>query len=160
MSSTRLITIVVLASLSLNALSQSHDLQNALEKLGKQNNAIADSSQNPQLNNMKGEVTLHADSSIVRLERNNRGFKETKGYRIQILIGSIENVKTERNKYLSLGMPYSAYMKQVVPEYSLQIGDFRSKIEVEKHLQIVKEHYPKAFVVIDNIEPARYTFKK
>lgn len=160
MSSTRLITIVVLASLSLNALSQSHDLQNALEKLGKQNNAIADSSQNPQLNNMKGEVTLHADSSIVRLERNNRGFKETKGYRIQILIGSIENVKTERNKYLSLGLPYSAYMKQVVPEYSLQIGDFRSKIEVEKHLQIVKEHYPKAFVVIDNIEPARYTFKK
>ena len=40
-----------------------------------------------------GKITVTADSSIVRLERNNRGFKDMKGYRIQIFLGSVEEAK-------------------------------------------------------------------
>jgi len=69
-----------------------------------------------------GEVIILADSAIVKLERTTRKFKEVKGYRVQIFLGSLEETKGERNKYLSQGLPYSAYIKQIVPEHALQIA--------------------------------------
>jgi hypothetical protein len=72
-----------------------------------------------------GEVIILADSAIVKLERTTRKFKEVKGYRVQIFLGSLEETKGERNKYLSQGLPYSAYIKQIVPEHALQIGVLR-----------------------------------
>jgi hypothetical protein len=67
----------------------------------------------------------------------------------------LEQTKAERNKYLSLGLPYSAYMKQIVPEHALQIGDFATKMELDKCLAEIEEYYPKAFAVVDIIETAK-----
>jgi hypothetical protein len=101
----------------------------------------------------RGDVTIIADSAIVKLERGSRRFKELKGYRVQIFLGPLEEAKAERNKYLSLGLPYSAYMKQIVPEHALQIGDFTTRLELDKCLQELEEYYPKAFAVVEVIEP-------
>jgi hypothetical protein len=102
-----------------------------------------------------GDVTIFADSSITKLERSMRRFKEVKGYRVQIFLGPLEEAKAERNKYLSLGLPYSAYMKQIVPEHALQIGDFATRMELDRCLAELEEYYPKAFAVVDVIEPAK-----
>lgn len=107
---------------------------------------------NPQGGQTTGDVQVVVDSSITKLEKSLRGFRDIKGYRVQIYLGTADAVKTERNKYLGLGLPYSAYMKQVVPEYSLVIGDFATRMELEKHLQIIQQHYPKAFAISDVIE--------
>jgi len=101
----------------------------------------------------QGAVTIIADSAIVKLERGTRKFKEVKGYRVQIFLGPLEEAKAERNKYLSLGLPYSAYMKQIVPEHALQIGDFTTRLELDKCLKELEEYYPKAFAVVEVIEP-------
>ncbi len=110
---------------------------------------------NPQTQGV-GKITVEADSSIVYLERSTRGFKDIKGYRIQIFMGNMEQVKAERNKYLGLGLPHSAYLKQMVPEYSLQIGDFTTRMEMERNLEAIKKYYPKAFSVVETIEPPKY----
>ena len=102
-----------------------------------------------------GNVTILADSSIIKLERGSRRFKEMKGYRVQIFLGPLEEAKAERNKYLSLGLPYSAYMKQIVPEHALQIGDFATRLELDKCLKELEEYYPKAFAVVEVIEPMK-----
>ena len=102
-----------------------------------------------------GNVTILADSSIIKLERGSRKFKEIKGYRVQIFLGPLEEAKAERNKYLSLGLPYSAYMKQIVPEHALQIGDFATRLELDKCLKELEEYYPKAFAVVEVIEPTK-----
>ena len=102
-----------------------------------------------------GNVTILADSSIIKLERGSRKFKEIKGYRVQIFLGPLEEAKAERNKYLSLGLPYSAYMKQIVPEHALQIGDFATRLELDKCLKELEEYYPKAFAVVEVIEPMK-----
>ena len=78
-----------------------------------------------------------------------------KGYRVQIFLGTLEEAKAERNKYLSLGLPYSAYMKQIVPEHALQIGDFASRLELDKCLNELEAYYPKAFAVVEVIEPMK-----
>ncbi len=154
----QIISLLLAFIFSLSAHAQSDSLKTALQKLTGGSTQRVDSAiinDNPQLN-APGKVDILSDSAIVQLERNTRGFKEVKGYRIQIMLGSIENIKAERNKFLSLGLPYSAYLKQIVPEYSLQVGDFTSRLEVEKHLQIIREHYPRAFVVVDVIEPQKF----
>jgi hypothetical protein len=107
------------------------------------------------LERKSGQVTILADSSIIKLERSTRRFKEVKGYRVQIFLGSLEEAKAERNKYLSLGLPYSAYMKQIVPEHALQIGDFATRMELDKCLAELEGYYPKAFAVVDIIEPPK-----
>ena len=111
--------------------------------------------QSDTLNSAPGNVTILADSSIIKLERSSRRFKEIKGYRVQIFLGPLEEAKAERNKYLSLGLPYSAYMKQIVPEHALQIGDFATRLELDKCLKELEEFYPKAFAVVEVIEPAK-----
>lgn len=111
--------------------------------------------QSDSMTTKQGDVTILADSSIIKLERNMRKFKQVKGYRIQIFLGPLEDAKAERNKYLSLGLPYSAYMKQIVPEHALQIGDFTTRMELDKCLYELEEYYPKAFAVVDVIEPQK-----
>lgn len=111
--------------------------------------------QTDSINTTAGNVTILADSSIIKLERGSRKFKEMKGYRVQIFLGPLEEAKAERNKYLSLGLPYSAYMKQIVPEHALQIGDFATRLELDKCLKELEEYYPKAFAVVEVIEPMK-----
>ena len=111
--------------------------------------------QSDSMTTKQGDVTILADSSIIKLERNMRKFKQVKGYRVQIFLGPLEDAKAERNRYLSLGLPYSAYMKQIVPEHALQIGDFATRMELDRCLDELKEYYPKAFAVVDVIEPQK-----
>jgi hypothetical protein len=106
-----------------------------------------------------GEMNVVADSAIVKLEKGTRRYKEIKGYRIQVFLGPHDQVNAERNRFLSLGLPYSVYVKQVVPEQALQVGDFLSRMEMEKHLEALKKYYPKAFGVVDVIEPPRFSGK-
>ena len=108
--------------------------------------------QSDNLKAFNGDVEVIADSSIVKLERNGRRFKEVKGYRVQLFIGPLEEAKAERNKYLSLGLPYSAYMKQIVPDHALQVGDFTTRLELDKCLSELEDYYPKAFAVVTIIE--------
>lgn len=149
----KLLTIFLILQCS-GILAQGDSLKFHLNKLSK-----TDSVENPQNANTGGEVTLITDSAIVSLERSMRGFRDLRGYRVQLFVGTIDQAKAERNKYLNLGLPYSAYLKQLVPEYSLQVGDFTSRMEMEKNLEIIKKSYPKAFAVVDNIEPPKYDKK-
>jgi hypothetical protein len=156
MMSIRLHFIFLFSLLALGASAQSDSLKVLFGKLGNSRPMSADTSLNPQAGQHIGEITIVADSSITRLEKNTRGFRETKGYRIQVFLGSVDLAKSERNKYLSLGLPYSAYLKQVVPEMALQIGDFTTRMEMEKNLEIIRKYYPKAFPVVDVIEPPKF----
>ena len=106
-----------------------------------------------------GKITVSADSSIVRLERNNRGFKDMKGYRIQIFLGPVEEAKKKRNDYLALGLPYSSYVKQIVPEHAIEIGDFVTKHEAQRALKEIKKSYSSAMIVTTIIEPPKYKTK-
>lgn len=103
-----------------------------------------------------GKVEFVVDSSIVKIEKGARKFKELKGYRLQLFLGPLETVKAERNKYLALGLPYSAYIKQIVPEHALQIGDFPSKLDMEKCRNEIEAYYPDAIAVVEVIEPPKF----
>jgi hypothetical protein len=106
-----------------------------------------------------GRIIVKADSAIITLEKNSRGFKEMKGYRIQIFIGTIEEAKKKRNEYLALGLPYSSYVKQIVPEHAIEIGDFVTKQEAQRALTELKSSFSASMIVSSLIEPPKYKTK-
>jgi hypothetical protein len=142
---------LVLSFLSFGLSAQTDSLKKALGELNTAGNVR---------NTGSNEVNVVADSLIVKLEKGSRKYKDVKGFRIQIFLGSHDQINSERNKYLSLGLPYSAHIKQIVPEQALQVGDFMTRMEMEKHLEIIKKYYPKAFGVVEVIEPPRFSGKK
>jgi len=151
----RLLLISVFCICGMQMFSQNDTLRKALNQLSKPSTAIDTNSTNPHLTGV-GNVNVVADSAIINLEKGTRRFRDTKGYRVQIFLGTVDQAKAERNKYLSLGLPYSCYSKQIVPEQALQIGDFINRMEMEKNLEIIRKHYPKAFGVVELIEPPKY----
>jgi hypothetical protein len=151
-----LLSLIILLLSTDTVIAQNDSLKKVLTALGQRKTAL---DTNVQVKGT-GNVTIVADSSIIRLEKSTRKFKDIKGYRIQIFLGSLDQAKSERNKYLSLGLPYSVYPKQIVPEQALHVGDFISRMEMEKHLQVIQKFYPKAFGVVELIEPPKFSTPK
>jgi hypothetical protein len=143
----RLSVIIMLGSLSVTGVSQT-DTVTARQRCSTQ----------PQLQE-GGNIEVVVDSSVVHLERNNRGFKDMKGYRIQIFLGPVEEAKKQRNNYLATGLPYSSYVKQIVPEHAIEIGDFVTKQEAQRALKEIKKSYPSAMIITTIIEPPKYKTK-
>ncbi len=155
-------SLVLLASLC-PIYGQNDSLKVILGRLDKNQSSAEPTTQDTDTSGMNaysmlpGKIDVKADSAVIQLERNSRKFKDIKGYRVQIFLGSVEQVKAERNKFLALGLPYSIYSKQIVPEQALLVGDFMSRMEMEKNLEAIRKHYPKAFGVLEAIEPPKFS---
>lgn len=76
------------------------------------------------------------------------------GFRIQINFGQNRD---EANKTVSdfaakyPGIP--TYLSYQQPYFKVNVGDFRTKLEAVKNLNIIRKDYPGAFVVKDKINP-------
>lgn len=104
-----------------------------------------------------GLIEFRTAAAIDSLEKRSRGKLEIKGYRVQIFLGSYNDAKNSRAKFLNLGIPIQAYINQNTPDYVVRVGDFRNLLEANKYFSEIKQQYPSAFIVADKIEPSRLT---
>lgn len=76
------------------------------------------------------------------------------GYRVQVNFG--QN-RSDANKVMSdfeAKYPHiPAYMSYQQPYFKVNVGDFRTKMEAYKNLNMLRRDYPGAFVVNDKINP-------
>ena len=108
-----------------------------------------------------GKLNLRQDSRIERLMQKQRevyaASSTMNGFRVQIFmeIGNEAvdhaNVIKEEFEELYPGLPI--YLSYEQPNYRLRVGDFRNRVEAEKHLRILKPKYSLAFVTADIINP-------
>lgn len=76
------------------------------------------------------------------------------GYRIQINFGQDRNAAMKVRSDFSLKYPgISNYMSYQQPYFKVNVGDFRTKLEAVKNLNLIRKAYPGAFVVNDKINP-------
>ncbi len=107
-----------------------------------------------------GDVQFHTEGRIDSLEKRLRGKTDLKGYRIQIFLGSYQDAKNVRAKFLTNGLGLQAYIVQNAPDYVVRVGDFKTNLELHKYLDEVKKSYPGSLVVVDKIEPPRFPKSK
>jgi hypothetical protein len=113
-------------------------------------------SSNDSLLIKEGDVQFHTEGRIDSLEKRLRGKTDLKGYRIQIFLGSYQDAKNVRAKFLTNSLGLQAYIAQNAPDYVVRVGDFKTNLELHKYLDEVKKSYPGSLVVVDKIEPPRF----
>ena len=81
--------------------------------------------------------------------------KAIPGFRIQIFfdsgLNSSDRARQARDEFLLRYPDIQAYVSWKAPNYRVRIGDFRSRLEAEKILQLILIDYPNAWVIKDEI---------
>lgn len=104
----------------------------------------------------KGKVTVYQDSLVAQLIRRNALLNETKmsmpGYRIQIYFGTDRNKANEiRTGFITDYRDVPAYLVYHQPNFKVRIGDFKTRLEAVKAMQVISISYSNAFIVKDEI---------
>jgi len=105
-------------------------------------------------NKSGGNLTETKDERIDLLIQDYTDNKKTMGYRVQLFSGNSrwEAVKVKSDflkKFRNTTPPHLVYQS---PNFKIRVGDYRNRLEAQKHLELYKIDYPSAFVVKDEIK--------
>ncbi len=100
--------------------------------------------------------TLMQDYLMLRMKiMENPDNKAIPGYRIQIFfdsgLNSSDRAKQARDEFLARYPDIQAYVNWKAPNYRVRVGDFKTRLEAEKTLQLILIDYPNAWVIKDEI---------
>jgi len=107
----------------------------------------------------QGSVRYDIEPNIVRIQEdyvnNWRKVGEISGYRIQIAAYSGVNSKSQaeaaKNSFISL-FPYTkAYLLYNEPYFKVRVGNYYSRLQAYKDLEVIRLTYPSAYIVPDKI---------
>lgn len=101
-----------------------------------------------------GRIEILENNTIgVLLEKFNSTKKNT-GYRIQIHSGlsRVETLKSQTN-FMKLYPNMNTYVIYQQPNFKLRVGDFEERLSVNKFYEEMKEIFPGAFIIKDEITP-------
>ena len=102
-----------------------------------------------------GKVELVQDEKIPQMVQKYTDSQsgKIKGYRVQIFFGAEKNkAKDQKSKFLSKYSDVKAYEIFETPYFKIRAGNFRTKLEAYQFLQKIKDDFPGAFIVEDEIE--------
>ncbi len=82
----------------------------------------------------------------------NKAQPQLDGYRVQIYNGSKQETLKARSRFLGVFPTVPVYTVYESPEYKVQTGDFRTRLEAEKFLKQVVNEFGSGFVVKTKIK--------
>lgn len=101
------------------------------------------------------DSVLHYYETLRLKINENPDNKAIPGYRIQIFfdsgLNSSDRAKLAREEFLLLYPEIPAYVGWKAPNYRVRVGDFKTRLEAEKVLQLIIIDYPNAWVIKDEI---------
>ncbi len=109
------------------------------------------------------DITIHSDIRLERLLAKKLAINKENNmvavYRIQLYSGTRSGSKASMNKIKSiLGNQY-ANVTYDQPNFKTKVGAYRTEMEAEKQLKILKEDFPLSFVLKEEI-PFKELIKK
>jgi len=107
----------------------------------------------------KADVRINQTSAVedaVRRQISSNGEREMNGYRVRIFFDNRQTARVESEETLkrfeSLYHDVAAYRTYANPYFKVTVGDFRTKSEAMRLLERIRNEFPSAFVVRENIE--------
>lgn len=104
-----------------------------------------------------GTLTVNQDYRINELQEKHRRITEKNpslsGYRIQIYNGNSEESKKMKGKFIALHPKTPVYRVYETPEYKVQVGDFRTRLEAERFSHALREQFPGLLILKTMIMP-------
>lgn len=108
----------------------------------------------------QGKVTILGDKGVESIVARHIAFNENvkgfPGYRIQIYFESGNYSKNkafgEKGKFMARYPDVAAYVIFQEPYYKVRVGNFRNKLEAEAFKARIKEQWPEAYIIKDDID--------
>ncbi|WP_396193849.1 SPOR domain-containing protein [Flavobacterium sp.] len=101
-----------------------------------------------------GKVTVDQDPKFEQLLNEKRKINSSitinDRYKIQIFNGDSENSKKTLIEFKKEYKILDATIVFSTPMYKVWVGNFKTRIEAEKNLQLLKKRYPAAFLIKPN----------
>jgi len=101
-----------------------------------------------------GKVTVDQDPKFEQLLNEKRKINSSitinDRYKIQIFNGDSENSKKTLIEFKKEHRILDATIVFSTPMYKVWVGNFKTRIEAEKNLQLLKKRYPAAFLIKPN----------
>ena len=102
------------------------------------------------------ELKLIEEPGISQMKKKyveqNKANQQLDGYRVQIYNGTKQETLKTRSKFLGVFPNVPVYTVYESPEYKVQTGDFRTRLEAEKFLKQVVNDFGSGFVVKTKIK--------
>jgi len=99
--------------------------------------------------------TRLADMLQWHIENNDLN-KQLEGFRVEIFFSSDfdarEKALRKKIEFLKLFPNNTVHIKYISPNFRVRVGDYRTKNEALKLYKEIKNNYPLAFIVSDNID--------
>ncbi len=103
------------------------------------------------LHAQQGAVSIDQDKEIDRLLEFKKDLSTVNAFTIQIYSGSSGSARSEanstRSQVTSLYPDWSNSIEYEQPNYKIRVGNFRTRLEADRALMIVKKSYSHAFIL-------------
>lgn len=110
-------------------------------------------------NHVAGHLSVVAGPGIEQLQKNYvaqcQSSSSMPGYRVQIYNGKKSETLAKRGQFIGVFPSVPVYTLYEAPEYRVQAGDFRTRLEAEKFLKQVVREFGAGFVVKTQIKLPR-----
>ena len=104
----------------------------------------------------EGDLRVESSASVEELIdqkiAHNKEQNSYPGYKIQIYYGSEKECYEIKDEFTSLYPEIPTSIIFSTPQWKLQVGEYRTRLEADKSIQAIKKEYPSAIVLATDIE--------
>ena len=104
----------------------------------------------------EGDLRVETPAGVDQLVAQKIAFNKEQnsypGYKIQIYYGSEKECYEIKDEFVALFPDIPTSIIFSTPQWKLQVGEFRTRLEADKSIQSIKKEYPSAIVLATDIE--------
>ncbi len=101
---------------------------------------------------LRVETPAGVDELVAQKIAFNKEQNSYSGYKIQIYYGSEKECYEIKDEFVALFPDIPTSIIFSTPQWKLQVGEFRTRLEADKSIQSIKKEYPSAIVLATDIE--------
>lgn len=98
------------------------------------------------------ESSAHVDEMVAQKKDYNKSIETYQGYKIQIYYGSEKECYEVKDEFSSLFPEIVTSIIFSTPQWKLQIGNYRTRLEADYAMVNIKKEYPAAIVLATEID--------
>ncbi len=98
------------------------------------------------------ESSAHIDQMLAQKKKYNKSLEKFQGFKIQIYYGSEKECYEVKEEFKSLFPDIATSIIFSTPQWKLQIGNYRTRLEADHSMVNIKKEYPSAIVLATEID--------
>lgn len=98
------------------------------------------------------ETSVEIDEVIAKKKQFNKNLNEVKGYKIQLFYGNEKNSYKIKDEFNALFPDISTKIIFSSPQWKVQVGNYRTRLEADRNLIEIKKEYSGAIVIASEID--------